>query len=202
MLFFCQGTAVAYLIAVCDILQQSHLLLLGNSRLYTLLVVWTLVELPLSLQRKMTHLQMASALGIAAIFTLIFAALVHLLNDHQDDEEQQQYHNNDDHSTTTKNWTLHDMLWPNQGNIIAAIAACPIILFAFSCQVNVCAIFQELPLTPSVVLVVVEDDSIRTTTRQQHHHHHQVVVQRQRRVNDPQQQKEPLVTRPLAPHLV
>ena len=40
--------------------------------------------------------------------------------------------------------TLSTMLWPAHG-MTSVLTACPLIIFAFSCQPNVCAIFHELP---------------------------------------------------------
>jgi Transmembrane amino acid transporter protein len=73
-------------------------------------------------------------------------------------------------------------LWPNQGNVVAAIAACPIILFAFSCQVNVCSIFQELPSSSSSAVDAV--DAIRTP---------QPVVRRLQENTQRQQQQQRLM---------
>ena len=180
IVLFCQGCAVAYLIAVADILQQANLLV-HHSRAVSMILIWTCVLLPLSLFRTMTALQMSSAVGIASIGTLVFAAIVHLIDDTKHEEENQDNDswrswkgvttdvsqtlsldetgaewfpvfasNSTTHNSTT---TTHDvdwssMLWPKQGSI-SILTACPIILFAFSCQVNVCAIYEELIPPPS-----------------------------------------------------
>jgi amino acid permease len=136
IVLFCGGCAVGYVIAVGDILQQSHLMV-RDSRAWSMITVWCLVMLPLSLLRRMQTLQFASALGIASIGTLVCAALVHLVND-----VSQETPPNDDSGPTLSN--LQDFLWPSHG-VISVLKACPIVLFAFSCQCNVCAIFEELP---------------------------------------------------------
>jgi hypothetical protein len=56
---------------------------------------------------------------------------------------------------------LYTCLWPTNG-LISIITACPIILFAFSCQCNVCAIFTELPDT-------IIQNNTRTTIGQRNH---------------------------------
>lgn len=167
---FCQGCAVAYLIAVADILEQAGLLWKDNRSL-TLTAVWCATCLPLCLLRTMTALQHASVVGIAAICTLLFAATVHLFQDVVEGHDH--YHNgnatnnnhtnvtlvydwffldDNDNSTTnsnTTNTTDYDdddgILWPLNG-WSSVWQAFPVILFAFSCQVNVCAIFLELPV--------------------------------------------------------
>ena len=187
---FCQGCAVAYMIAVADILEQAHLLIQG-SRAISMIVVWALVLLPLSSLRTMTALQMSSAVGIASIGTLVFAALIHLLDDGAAAAAAKK---NGEHNTTALSWfaidqrqqqqqqpiflgnlpnnssTIPDeneivvdwyaLLWPQNG-LVSIMTACPIILFAFSCQVNVCAIYEELPAS---VQQLQEDSNTATTT--------------------------------------
>ena len=183
IVLFCQGCAVAYLIAIADILQGANLLMFHDSRALTMCVVWLVVCLPLSLLRRMQTLQAASAVGMAAIGTLLFAALIHLMEDwhakyehhhhHHDHHNQtddsnstnhtfrmtmtdddyiindfynvyEDYSNATSNSTSTSN-TDDDVWWPLNGTY-SVLQACPVILFAFSCQVNVCAIFLELPV--------------------------------------------------------
>ena len=171
IVLFCQGVAVAYLIAVADILEQANLLV-AHSRALTMTTVWAFVCLPLSLLRRMQTLQTASVIGIASIATLLFAAVVHLVQDldeeyHPSDNGNQtngtwssNENNNDlnfdslhvfDIANTTNNTTRgfhvydwHELWWPLNG-WKSILQACPVILFAFSCQVNVCAILLELP---------------------------------------------------------
>jgi len=198
IVLFCQGCAVAYLIAVADILQGANLLLRthhhhdhdhdDDSRSYTMCLVWLTVCLPLSLLRRMQTLQAASAVGMASIGTLLFAALIHLMEDvhaeyennhhhhhygnHTDDNSTNHtllmtsdnnyimmndfyynvYDDNNDNATSTTTDHHHDddddddnVWWPLNGTY-SVLQACPVILFAFSCQVNVCAIFLELPV--------------------------------------------------------
>ena len=161
IVLFCLGTAVAYMIAVGDILEQSHLLVkLGHSshhsiyyspRHLTMLLVWLCIMLPLSMLRKMETLQYASAIGIASIATLVFAAVVHLYTDEDEKDGSSAtlsgltglFLSTDDSATTPGFDRLSRYLWPSNG-WRSVLSACPIILFAYSCQVNVCAIYEEL----------------------------------------------------------
>ncbi|CAB9500228.1 Solute carrier family 38 member [Seminavis robusta] len=141
MLLFCGGGAVSYVIAVGDIVQQSGLLEhLASSlsptaaRALAMTVVWILAMVPLSMLRTMKSLECTSSIGIASIATLVVAALYHYLEHHTQQPQEQQQLLNDDHQS---------ILAPTQG-ILSVLRACPIILFAFSCQVNVCAIYDEM----------------------------------------------------------
>lgn len=148
ILVFCIGCAVAYCIAVGDILQISGLLLPveHGARELSMVLLWLVAMLPLSLLRTMKSLQFSSTIGIASICTLVFAAFIHLMEDKMDHPSQTNStnatewlvsSNSTDHSTPSR-------LWPEHGGI-SILQACPIILFAFCCQVNVLAIFEELP---------------------------------------------------------
>jgi amino acid permease len=140
ILLFSGGVAVAYIIAVGDILEKSHLLI-QDSRPLTITLVWCIAMVPLSMLRKMQSLQFASAFGIASIGTLIFAAAVHLFQD------QKGVASRDIASLENSNnmpAVFLSCLWPSDG-VLSVLTACPIILFAFSCQCNVAAIFEELP---------------------------------------------------------
>lgn len=124
---FCFGCAVAYIIAVGDLFQR-----LGLPRIPSMVVVWAILMMPLSCQRSMKSLQCASSIGIASISTLVVCAGIQLLLDWNVTHTEAVYN---------VHHTLH--LWPAHG-LLGVLKACPIILFAFSCQVNVCAIFHEL----------------------------------------------------------
>jgi amino acid permease len=161
---FCIGCATAYCIVVRDILGFILILVHGqhpasdhDHQTLCLVAVWFVAMLPLSLLRSMRSLQCASAVGLASIGTLVLAALVHLLVPQLPEDVP-------NHSTTTTTTTVtstvvrklfqwllplersldQSLLWPANG-VLSVLTACPIILFAFSCQVNVCSIFQELP---------------------------------------------------------
>jgi len=219
ILVFCQGCAVAYIIAMADILQQAQLLVRG-SRSWSMVVIWCGLLLPLSLQRTMAALQLSSAVGIAAIGTLVFAALIHLLDDEQ--EYMHHHHHHHHHNATNatiiiiNEWDTEDyqisntqtmstiaerlgsalwrqllvgngsndnttddddssshhpvdwsaLWWPQRG-VLSVLTAAPIMLFAFSCQVNVPAILEELPRnlpSSSTTTTTTTSQSATTTT--------------------------------------
>lgn len=129
ILLFCEGVCVAYLIAVGDILSM----LVGDQyRKLAIILVWSLTMLPLSLLRTMESLQWASSIGIISIGLLVVAALQHAIQNHGQREMQ-----------------LSSILWPADG-LTSVLRALPMIIFAFSCQVNVCAIYTELPTKSSM----------------------------------------------------
>jgi amino acid permease len=125
ILLFCEGVCVAYIIAVGDILGM----LVGEQYKTTAMVaIWSITMLPLSLLRTMESLQWASSIGIFSICLLVVAALQHAIQNY-------------DHTNTSQH--LSSLLWPAHG-LTSVLKALPMILFAFSCQVNVCAIHDEL----------------------------------------------------------
>jgi amino acid permease len=127
ILLFCVGVAVAYIIAVGDILES-----LQFKRKSSMVLVWVTMMFPLSLLKTMTSLQAASGVGIFSIGLLVVVAIIHLLllQDSQHDSQHESP-------------SLESLLWPTNG-VTSVLTACPLVLFAFSCQVNVCAIYQEL----------------------------------------------------------
>jgi len=109
------------------------------SRERIMILFWALVMFPLSLQRHVEALERFSSLGVLSIIFLVIAAVIHSLS-HSDvighiDKSQHQ----------TNPIDISAMLWPE--SFWDIIQAFPIIIFAFSCQVNVCAIFEELSPT-------------------------------------------------------
>jgi amino acid permease len=132
---FCFGCAVAYIIAIGDLFER-----LGLSRIPSMVVVWAIIMLPLSCQRKMKSLQCASSIGIASISMLVVCAGIQLLLDwhvpHVTAPE--------DGTTPSIFNTRHRLKMGPAHGLLGILKACPIILFAFSCQVNVCAIYHEL----------------------------------------------------------
>ncbi len=166
MLFFCCGCAIGYIMAIMDILEEFHLLFVYQSRHYTIMVVWLLAMVPLSLLRSVQSLQYASAVGIMAIGTLIVAAFVHYRQNHDYHHSQPDRsplespnvsvllqllsrwrrtldstnHNDDSDETPV---SLMDFLWPANG-WLSILTSGPVVLFAFSCQPNVFSIYEEL----------------------------------------------------------
>jgi amino acid permease len=133
ILLFSGGTAVAYVIAVGDIMERVEDLSSAHKRV-AMVLVWGMAMLPLSCLKKMKSLQCASTVGIASIGILLVAATVHLL--HPTD---------DDGSGLLSIQSLEPFFGPADGGWLSVLRACPIVFFAFSCQVNVCQIYDELP---------------------------------------------------------
>lgn len=137
ILVFCSGTTVAYVIAVGDILERVEDVT-GHQKQLAMCVVWALAMLPLSCLRRMQSLQCASSVGIISIATLVLAAAVHLFMPSDDPKDDAIFDKE----------RMESFLWPNKGTI-SVLQACPIFFFAFSCQVNVAQIYDELPGPPS-----------------------------------------------------
>jgi amino acid permease len=108
------------------------------SRERIMILFWLCIMLPLSLQRHMERLEKFSSLGVLSIIVLVISATIHSIShgeifaSEKHDTEQESVHAVD----------FGSMLWPN--SFWDVVQAFPIIIFAFSCQVNVCAIFEEL----------------------------------------------------------
>lgn len=151
LLIFCFGTAVAYIVAVGDILDMGFRSMVHAtseadksgwlamySREKIMILFWLCIMLPLSLQRHMERLEKFSSLGVLSIIVLVISATIHSIShgeifaSEKHDTEQESVHAVD----------FCSMLWPN--SFWDVVQAFPIIIFAFSCQVNVCAIFEEL----------------------------------------------------------
>ena len=137
ILIFCGGTAVAYVIAVGDIMERVEDLSSTHKRV-AMILAWTMAMLPLSCLRRMQSLQCASTVGISSIGILLVAATVHLIHPQSDD-------GNDNFVSSTLLQSLEPFFGPADGSWMAVLRACPIVFFAFSCQVNVCQIYNELP---------------------------------------------------------
>lgn len=109
---------------------------------------------PLSLQRNVESLERFSSLGVLSIIFLVLAAVIHSITHGEiigkDNNTQQM---------------LSSMLWPNSSWDI--IQAFPIIIFAFSCQVNVCAIYEELSPNNATNIESSGDTTPQLTSKQQ-----------------------------------
>jgi hypothetical protein len=151
LLVFCFGTAVAYIVAVGDILDQgfhsiTSLWEQGStfaslySRERVMVLFWAVIMLPLSLQTKLKRLEKFSSLGVCSIIFLVISCVIHSII-HGDTLGSGEYHSQK--SSTT---SVSSLLWPK--SFPAVLQAFPIIIFAFSCQVNVCAIYEELKPSP------------------------------------------------------
>jgi amino acid permease len=138
IIVFCFGTCVAYIVAIGDILDAGVIQVFHDSlpsyitREACMIIFWGTVMFPLSLFEKINSLRFSSLFGILSIFFLVFTTA---------------YHSIDSLITNgfSKSWGLADVtLWPTSFNNI--VAAMPIIMFAFTCQVNVFSIYDELEI--------------------------------------------------------
>lgn len=178
VLIFCSGTAVAYCIAVGDILEMSGILsLVTNSipklswwllsaRITAMIAVWTIIMFPLSSMRTMRGLQFSSVVGMISIATLVLATMWHLVEDARTNGGS-----NVTNLMTNKPTPTNSILWPSNG-FMSILTSCPIILFSFACQVNVCAIYAELPFFRSPATDNIDQDrtfiklsAMKTVTR-------------------------------------
>jgi len=160
ILIFCCGTAVGYVIAVGDIMDRVIPYLTTARKRALMSLVWLGAMLPLSCLRKMKSLEFASSLGIASIGTLLVAAIVHLVQSGSGDDEDDNIGFFDldevddrfgtfaylhDRYESDKKSTIISVLGPAGGSWMSVLQACPIFFYAFSSQVNVAQIFEELP---------------------------------------------------------
>eukprot|EP00667_Euglena_gracilis_P008328 EG_transcript_8425 len=123
---FCYGCAVAYVIAVGDALAPLEAVYPHWSRRTWMVLFWAVFMLPPSCQRAVNSLRFTSFFGMCAMLYLTFAITYHALS-------QGSIHPDVEYFTVR---------WD-------ALASMPIVLFAYTCQVNVFAIYDELvPQTP------------------------------------------------------
>ena len=156
LLLFCFGTAVAYITAIGDILDlgvRSTSLLETNaaflhvySRRRVMVFFWMVVMFPLSLQRRVESLERFSSVGVLSIVFLVLSVVVHSISNRDAWAR----------NVVTQQVDYASMIWPNSlGDVLQAF---PMIIFAFSCQVNVCAIYEELS-TPEIERVAAAPTS-------------------------------------------
>ena len=157
ILIFCCGTAVGYVIAVGDIIERVIPFETRVQKQLAMSMFWLFAMLPLSCLKKMKSLECASSVGIISIGTLLAAAIVHLVRGSGGDEynEGDNAHfygleEDDSLRITTNRYdfersSILSLLGPAGGSWMSVLQACPIFFYAFSSQVNVAQIFEELP---------------------------------------------------------
>lgn len=153
MLIFCCGGAVAYVVAVGDILQRSGWATdTRSSKALAMTLAWASAMLPLSMLRTMKSLECTSSIGIASITTLVLAALYHYLE-----------HPGEQAPTAAPAGLMdddsHQSIWDPTKGVLSILQACPVILLAFSCQVNVCAIYDQMPGEQQETQSAAEDET-------------------------------------------
>ena len=132
IIMFCFGSCIAYSIAVGDILEpllalpwmQARLPWVGRDDV--MVFFWLVFMLPLSFVERMTSLQWTSLFGVLALLYLVVAVSIHSAVDCAADP-----HN-----------TIGRVKLANPS--ADAISAMSIIMFAFTCQVNIPSLYAEL----------------------------------------------------------
>lgn len=138
---FCFGVCVAYIVAVGDMLEDGVIKVFDDSlpgfvtRESAMFVFWLLLMLPLSCLKRIDSLKFSSVLGVISVSFLVFVTIFKSIESlsSKDDESD---------------WFDDVALWPDTFSDF--IQACPVIMFAFSCQVNVPQIYNELGENRSV----------------------------------------------------
>jgi len=132
IIIMCFGASVAFILAVGDILEEGLLDVLGGflTRQELMIIFWAFLMFPLSMVENMNSLRFSSGFGIANSGYLVFATTLHSLQK----IFKEGFPNLWDYSSAT--------FWPSSVNGI--VTACPIIIFAYICQINVFSIFGEL----------------------------------------------------------
>eukprot|EP00501_MAST-03F_sp_TOSAG23-6_P002246 GSMAST32.ASY1.ANO1.2346.1 assembled CDS len=140
IIIFCFGTSAAYIKTVNDMgktivvmhpNKDNHLLTNEQCGTLTLATVffWLLIMLPLSFVEKMNSLRYTSLIGVLSIIYVVMATVVHSIGDFSHN------HSFGDTQPEIHGWGRLD--WD-------IFKAMPIMMFAFTCQVNVFQIQNEL----------------------------------------------------------
>lgn len=139
ILAFCLGTCVAYTIALGDILDallvRPQLLpeWAPHTRAQLMVTVWALVLLPISLPHSLAALQSATFLGTLALCVLVGTIVAHAARAAAHAEPQPPAPS---HAAPTPRSLLSQV-----SDLASALS---IIMFAFTCQVNVPEVYTEL----------------------------------------------------------
>ena len=132
ILIFCFGISVAYLVTMGDILAPLGLICFGPHSFFA--QEWVLMSifcitimLPLSLLRDISSLQFSSILGVLSIVFLVLAVSTRSF------------------MKIAQDGLAPDLVWTlNTSHGLNFMLSLPIVMFAFTCQVNVFSIYTEL----------------------------------------------------------
>ncbi|CAH0517092.1 unnamed protein product [Peronospora belbahrii] len=132
ILIFCFGISVAYLVTLGDIITPLGELCFGPQsvlaqRWVLMMISCGMIMLPLSLMKDISSLQFSSILGVLSIFFLVMAVTIRSI------------------MFASVNGIPEDISWIinlNRGPDF--FLSVPIVMFAFTCQVNVFSIYTEL----------------------------------------------------------
>eukprot|EP00755_Sulcionema_specki_P018169 Sspe_Gene.66236::Locus_39145_Transcript_1_1_Confidence_1.000_Length_1913::g.66236::m.66236 len=140
IIVFCYGTAIAYVVAVGDILDPIRVLggmpdlLSGHyGRKVIMIAFWFVLMLPLSFVKNVNSLRFSSMLGVISILFLVVATIKHCIQHRFVDD-----------------WSCGDDYGGKCTKIeyaaasFDAVLTIPLVLLAYTCQVNVFSIYQEL----------------------------------------------------------
>lgn len=132
IIVFQLGTLIAYTVAIGDILEPlTRLPAIEQAvpwlkREYIIIFFWAVIMLPLSFVEKISALQFTSLFGVLSLIYLVCAVAIHAVRD----------------SILDPSGTVGDVRYYvlDQG----AVSAAAIVMFAFTCQVNVPSLYDEL----------------------------------------------------------
>eukprot|EP01061_Rhynchopus_euleeides_P022912 TRINITY_DN37411_c0_g1_i1.p1 TRINITY_DN37411_c0_g1~~TRINITY_DN37411_c0_g1_i1.p1 ORF type:complete len:542 (+),score=221.83 TRINITY_DN37411_c0_g1_i1:257-1882(+) len=158
IIVFCYGTAIAYIIAVGDILEpvrkldaMPDFLQEKYGKQLVMCVFWLLMMLPLSLLKNVNALRFSSLLGVMSILVLVAATVYHCIDHRLSNWDY-------DCNVTGSSDGVFDVpppVAPPQDEdcdksvdwVVTSyktLLPVPLIMLAYTCQVNVFAIYQEL----------------------------------------------------------
>ena len=162
IIIFCYGTAIAYIIAVGDILDpvrkldaMPHFLKERYGKQLVMCTFWFCLMLPLSLLKNVNALRFSSLLGVMSIMILVVATIYHTAG-HRFDDWYYDCINTSETSPDSfsgSGVSPSDFLTPDgdcEKDLVWVVTSyrtllpVPLILLAYTCQVNVFAIYQEL----------------------------------------------------------
>uniref|UniRef100_A0AAV1TZ72 Amino acid transporter transmembrane domain-containing protein n=1 Tax=Peronospora matthiolae TaxID=2874970 RepID=A0AAV1TZ72_9STRA len=132
ILIFCFGISVAYLVTLGDIITPLSELVFGPHSMFTqrwmlMTISCGTIMLPLSLLKDISSLQFSSILGVFSIIFLVVAVAIRSIM-------YASAHGIPDDVS----WTIDTSRGPD------FMLSVPIVMFAFTCQVNVFSIYTEL----------------------------------------------------------
>lgn len=147
---FCFGTGVAYCKTLMDflepLLEQMEITEWMDEK-KALAVVWVCMLLPLSMLKSMNALRFSSLFGVMTIAYLVITIAVHATRSVLNGED------------AGKPSPRELEFWV-QTDVAGIIQAFPIIMFAYTCQVNVFSIFDELERASRQRMVKVTNRSV------------------------------------------
>lgn len=132
ILIFCFGIAVAYLVTLGDIITPLGEIYFGTASLLAqrwllMTIACVSIMLPLSLLKDISSLQFSSILGVLSIIFLVVAVCIRSI-----------MHASQSGLPKDISWTINLTQGPD------FMLSVPIVMFAFTCQVNVFSIYTEL----------------------------------------------------------